>query len=141
MWPTSASLIRCWACWVPCLVWSSRSVPLQQWTGTVKKIRFHDIISRAHFLFLRNTSLFDRYGEGRKLWTSITVTSRNLANLIWIHVSVDRDPKDKNASITPEEDRERKALIRLKAVLEKKTMINLVRDRSSLLCLAFFVCS
>jgi len=66
----------------------------------------------------RTTSAYDRYWEGRKLWTGIALSSRNLANLIWIHVPTDRSAK----STTPlPKD------AKLRVVIEKKSMINLIQ--------------
>ncbi|KAF8308192.1 UPF0187-domain-containing protein [Clavulina sp. PMI_390] len=62
----------------------------------------------------RTTSAYDRYWEGRKLWASVTVASRNLANIIWIQVPTDRkNAEGKDAH--------------LRATIEKKTMVNLVQ--------------
>lgn len=66
----------------------------------------------------RTTSAYDRYWEGRKLWSTIALSSRNLANIIWIHVATDRpsktaDPKPKDA--------------KLKVIIEKSSMINLIQ--------------
>ncbi|KAF8601710.1 hypothetical protein BDV93DRAFT_558299 [Ceratobasidium sp. AG-I] len=66
----------------------------------------------------RTTSAYDRYWEGRKLWTSVSLSSRSLANIIWIHVPTDRSsvsdiPLPKDA--------------KLKVIIEKKSMINLAQ--------------
>lgn len=66
----------------------------------------------------RTSSAYERYSEGRKLWTSIATTSRTMAMAIWIGVSVDR------SSIPPGSDR---APTQLECVIEKKSMINLVQ--------------
>jgi len=34
----------------------------------------------------RTTSSFERYNEGRKLWSQIVLASRTLARTIWFHV-------------------------------------------------------
>ncbi|KAF8598227.1 UPF0187-domain-containing protein [Ceratobasidium sp. AG-I] len=66
----------------------------------------------------RTTSAYDRYWEGRKLWTSVSLSSRSLANIIWIHVPTDRS----SVSDTPlPKD------AKLKVIIEKKSMINLVQ--------------
>ncbi|KAL5528341.1 hypothetical protein ACEPAF_7477 [Sanghuangporus sanghuang] len=70
----------------------------------------------------RTSSAYERYWEGRKLWTNINLSSRNLAHLIWIHVPIDRPGKNEE-EITDKESAEK---VRLKAVIEKKSMINLV---------------
>ncbi|KAG8746201.1 hypothetical protein FRC10_005717 [Ceratobasidium sp. 414] len=70
----------------------------------------------------RTTSAYDRYWEGRKLWSTISLSSRNLANLIWIHVPTDRSAKAK--SPLPKD-------ANLKAIIEKKSMINVVQAFSA----------
>ncbi|QRV90978.1 bestrophin protein [Ceratobasidium sp. AG-Ba] len=65
----------------------------------------------------RTTSAYDRYWEGRKLWSTIALSSRNLANLIWIHVPTDRSGKNPNL---PSDHK-------LRAIIEKKSMINLIQ--------------
>ncbi|PPQ67751.1 hypothetical protein CVT26_007038 [Gymnopilus dilepis] len=61
-------------------------------------------------LSFRTSSAYERYQEGRKMWSNITIASRNFAQQVWIHVPVER--KDDS---TP-----------LQNVIEKKSMINLV---------------
>jgi predicted membrane chloride channel (bestrophin family) len=34
----------------------------------------------------RSTTAYERYMDGRKLWTQLHMTSRNLSRLIWVHV-------------------------------------------------------
>jgi predicted membrane chloride channel (bestrophin family) len=63
----------------------------------------------------RTSSAYERYQEGRKMWTNITVASRNLAQYIWIHVANEREGKEALKGITP-----------LQNIIEKKTMVNLV---------------
>ncbi|KAH7335598.1 UPF0187-domain-containing protein [Rhizoctonia solani] len=70
----------------------------------------------------RTTSAYDRYWEGRKLWSTISLSSRNLANLIWIHVPTDRSAK---ANTPLPKDAQ------LKAIIEKRSMINLVQAFSA----------
>ncbi|CAE6457946.1 unnamed protein product [Rhizoctonia solani] len=66
----------------------------------------------------RTTSAYDRYWEGRKLWTTISLSSRNLANLIWIHVPTDRSAK--SSTPLPKDHL-------LKVMIEKSSMINLIQ--------------
>lgn len=63
----------------------------------------------------RTSSAYERYQDGRKMWTNITVASRNLAQQIWIHIPVDRTGKGEAAESTA-----------LQNIIEKKTMINLI---------------
>lgn len=63
----------------------------------------------------RTSSAYERYQDGRKMWTNIITASRNLAQQIWLHVPVDRSGKGDAANTTA-----------LQNVIEKKTMINLI---------------
>ncbi|KAJ6511649.1 Bestrophin, RFP-TM, chloride channel-domain-containing protein [Mycena vulgaris] len=63
----------------------------------------------------RTSTAYERYQEGRKMWTNISIASRNIAQIIWIHVPFDRVDKDKNKMTT------------VQSVIEKKTMVNLVQ--------------
>ncbi|KAI0088883.1 UPF0187-domain-containing protein [Irpex rosettiformis] len=70
----------------------------------------------------RTSTAYERFAEGRKLWTNLAAGSRNLAQIIWIHVPFDRElDADKN---DPE------AQSHLKVIIEKKSMINLVQAYS-----------
>jgi putative membrane protein len=64
----------------------------------------------------RTSSAYERYQDGRKLWTSIQISSRNMAMLIWIHVPTDRRHIESQKHVGV-----------LQATIEKKTMINLVQ--------------
>lgn len=65
----------------------------------------------------RTSSAYERYQEGRKLWSNITIVSRNLALMFWIHVPTER--KGQSA--------EHKEQATLQAIIEKKTMVNLIQ--------------
>ncbi|THH07752.1 hypothetical protein EW145_g3159 [Phellinidium pouzarii] len=76
----------------------------------------------------RTSSAYDKFSEGRKLWTSINLVSRNLAHVIWVHILNERKvkkwPNDEHAINTPADGR---SALMLKTVIEKKSMINLVQ--------------
>jgi len=63
----------------------------------------------------RTSSAYERYQDGREMWTNISIASRNLAQIIWIHVPIDRTSKDKTTMTTTQ------------SIVEKKSMINLVQ--------------
>ncbi|GJE93964.1 Bestrophin, RFP-TM, chloride channel-domain-containing protein [Phanerochaete sordida] len=67
----------------------------------------------------RTSTAYERFSEGRKLWTNIAIASRNLAQIIWIHVPFERVDKDTG---------EKKPY--LQVVIEKKSMISLVQAYS-----------
>ncbi|KAL4268438.1 Voltage-dependent anion channel-forming protein YneE/VCCN1/2-like protein [Pleurotus pulmonarius] len=58
----------------------------------------------------RTSTAYERYQGGREMWTNIHVASRNLAQFIWIHIPTKRQQRTE-----------------LEAIIEKKTMINLVQ--------------
>ncbi|KAJ7769189.1 UPF0187-domain-containing protein [Mycena maculata] len=65
----------------------------------------------------RTTSSFERYNEGRRLWSQIILASRTFARTVWFHVPAqDRPPTEKWDLET----------MRARSVVEKKTMINLL---------------
>ncbi|KAF7313151.1 hypothetical protein MKEN_01001300 [Mycena kentingensis (nom. inval.)] len=65
----------------------------------------------------RTSSSYERYQEGRKLWTTIVIASRNIAQIIWIHIPFER-------SLAGEGGRK---LSLVESTIEKKTMLNLVQ--------------
>ncbi|KAF8988769.1 Bestrophin, RFP-TM, chloride channel-domain-containing protein [Cyathus striatus] len=66
----------------------------------------------------RTSSAYERYQDGRKMWTNITSASRNLGQMFWIHVPHVRSGGN------AEDERTRMIL---KSVIEKKTMIKLIQ--------------
>ncbi|KAL8279226.1 hypothetical protein RQP46_008263 [Phenoliferia psychrophenolica] len=71
---------------------------------------------------LRVSSASDRFTEGRRAWSSITLNSRSLALLFWIHGKETTLNVEQLAQVTPEQLEVEK----LKGLVEKRTMINLV---------------
>jgi putative membrane protein len=71
----------------------------------------------ALVISFRTTSAYERYQDGRKMWTNITIASRNIAQMIWIHIPIDRKPYSEGGQKPSE----------LSCIIEKKTMINLVQ--------------
>ncbi|KAI0646104.1 UPF0187-domain-containing protein [Trametes meyenii] len=67
----------------------------------------------------RTSSAYERYMEGRKLWVNIAIASRNLAQIIWVHVPFER--MDKKTG-------EQKSILEIS--IEKKSMVNLVQAYS-----------
>ncbi|KAJ4473986.1 UPF0187-domain-containing protein [Lentinula edodes] len=58
----------------------------------------------------RTTSSFERYNEGRRLWSQIVLASRTFARTVWFHI-----PATESAEV-----------LKAKAMIEKKTVINLI---------------
>ncbi|KAI0634951.1 UPF0187-domain-containing protein [Trametes polyzona] len=67
----------------------------------------------------RTSSAYERYMDGRRLWTTIAIASRNLALLIWVHVPFERVDKKTG---------EQKSILEIS--IEKKSMVNLVQAYS-----------
>ncbi|KAF9652698.1 UPF0187-domain-containing protein [Thelephora ganbajun] len=65
----------------------------------------------------RTSSAYERYSEGRKLWSSVCVLCRSIAQLIWTQVSAER-PNAENPEL---------AVPLLNGTIEKKSMINLLQ--------------
>ncbi|KDQ23192.1 hypothetical protein PLEOSDRAFT_1048994, partial [Pleurotus ostreatus PC15] len=66
----------------------------------------------------RTTSSFERYNEGRRLWSQIIIASRSFARVLWFHVP-DAAPPTPGVEISADEEKAR-------STIEKKTAINLV---------------
>jgi predicted membrane chloride channel (bestrophin family) len=58
----------------------------------------------------RTSSAYERYQDGRKMWSNINIASRNVAQMFWIHVSHEREGRTE-----------------LEAMIEKKSVINIVQ--------------
>ncbi|KAJ7595691.1 Bestrophin, RFP-TM, chloride channel-domain-containing protein [Mycena floridula] len=67
----------------------------------------------------RTTSSFERYNEGRRLWSSIILASRTFARTVWMHIP---DP--------PATETQSAAELRARMMIEKKTVINLLEAYS-----------
>ncbi|KAJ7803154.1 Bestrophin, RFP-TM, chloride channel-domain-containing protein, partial [Mycena olivaceomarginata] len=63
----------------------------------------------------RTTSSFERYNEGRRLWSQIILASRTFARIVWFHVP--------DLPATKEMDAE---TLTARGMVEKKTVINLL---------------
>ncbi|KAF8518639.1 Bestrophin, RFP-TM, chloride channel-domain-containing protein [Hysterangium stoloniferum] len=67
----------------------------------------------------RTTSSFERYNEGRRLWSQIVLHSRTLARTVWIHVPDTSAATPESQDRTPEE-------LKSRTLVEKKTVVNLI---------------
>lgn len=64
----------------------------------------------------RTSSAYERYQDGRKMWTNINTACRQLGQMFWLHVAVERNPVGGVTPPTP-----------LAATIEKKTMMNILQ--------------
>ncbi|KAG6899259.1 hypothetical protein C0993_011891 [Termitomyces sp. T159_Od127] len=69
----------------------------------------------------RTSSAYERYQDGRKMWTNIAVVSKNLATLVTLFIFWIHTPAKRNIPDASEEE------IKLRVIMEKKTMINLIQ--------------
>ncbi|GAA5877549.1 hypothetical protein JCM1840_005839 [Sporobolomyces johnsonii] len=76
-------------------------------------------------LSLRSSSALDRWNAGRAAWTTLSLGSRNLALLFWLHFPTTTLPATELAKLEP--DSEEMEVERMKAIVEKKTMIGLIQ--------------
>ncbi|KAK3634954.1 hypothetical protein LTR56_005796 [Elasticomyces elasticus] len=67
-------------------------------------------------LSFRSSTAYERYSEGRKYWSQLLLTSRNMARLIWVHVQERK--KQEDGTETPE--------VAKKDLLNKLAAINLL---------------
>ncbi|KAF5364959.1 hypothetical protein D9758_008139 [Tetrapyrgos nigripes] len=63
----------------------------------------------------RTTSSFERYNEGRRLWSQIILATRTFSRTVWFHVP------DPPATATDSAE-----VLKARAMIEKKTVINLL---------------
>ncbi|KIJ15808.1 hypothetical protein PAXINDRAFT_99189 [Paxillus involutus ATCC 200175] len=64
----------------------------------------------------RTTTSYDRYNEGRRLWSQIVFATRTFARTVWFHV-----PEDTTGDDTLPKDE-----AKVRTLIEKKTVINLL---------------
>ncbi|KAF9017082.1 UPF0187-domain-containing protein [Hymenopellis radicata] len=72
----------------------------------------------------RTTSSFERYNEGRRLWSQIILASRTFARTTWFHVQGTR-----HISLSPypaATEQESAQVLKARYMIEKKTVINLL---------------
>ncbi|GAA5914274.1 hypothetical protein JCM6882_003678 [Rhodosporidiobolus microsporus] len=74
---------------------------------------------------LRASSAVERWNAGRQAWTQVSLASRNLASLIWIHIGSTTLNPAEQAKIEPGSDEDE--VENLKALIEKRTMLGLLQ--------------
>ncbi|KIS66437.1 uncharacterized protein UMAG_05431 [Mycosarcoma maydis] len=74
------------------LVWQ------QQWNTSYSVTSSLSVVVGLLLVF-RNSTSYDRWYEGRKLWQDATTTARTLALLIWINVDAEREAEKRQARI------------------------------------------
>ncbi|BGO98372.1 hypothetical protein NBRC10513v2_002767 [Rhodotorula toruloides] len=74
---------------------------------------------------LRTSSALERWNAGRQAWSTVSLASRNLASMIWIHIGGTTLDAAEQAKIEPGSDADE--IEKLKALIEKRTMLNLIQ--------------
>lgn len=139
----ATALFRCWHILLFYALWSTGIglISQQVYNLTIEPTLLTVMGTVLGFVIsCRTSSSFERYNEGRKLWSQIILASRIFARTVWLHVpdipeqddkdkdkNKDQDQdkgqdKDKDKKMTPEEIHEAKA----RSTIEKVTTINLL---------------
>lgn len=118
----ATALFRCWHILIFFGAWSTaicvishnvHSLALQPTLITVFGTVLGFVIS------YRTTSSFERYNEGRRLWSQIVLGSRTFARTVWLHIPDNAYP---SAQALTDQQEEYKA----KTLIEKKSAVNLL---------------
>ncbi|KAH7907058.1 Bestrophin, RFP-TM, chloride channel-domain-containing protein [Hygrophoropsis aurantiaca] len=117
----ATALFRCWHILLFFGAWSTavcvitvnvRSLAIQPTLITVFGTVLGFVIS------YRTTSSFERYNDGRKLWSQIVLNSRTFARTVWFHIP-DNAITTNSVDMSDEE-------LKARTLIEKKTIINLL---------------
>ncbi|KZV80111.1 UPF0187-domain-containing protein, partial [Exidia glandulosa HHB12029] len=115
----ATALFRCWhiilffSAWAACVTLISNFVHDISFQSTLLNV-FGTVL--GFVISYRTSSSFERYNEGRRLWSTITYSTRCFARGVWFHVP------DFPA---PEPDRTEEQT-RARTLVEKKTVVNLL---------------
>ncbi|GJN87786.1 hypothetical protein Rhopal_000741-T1 [Rhodotorula paludigena] len=78
---------------------------------------------------LRTSSALERWTAGRTAWSTVSVASRNLASLIWLHTGQTTLTAAQQADVVPGSDEDE--IEKLKSLIEKRSILNLIQAFSS----------
>ncbi|KAJ7244396.1 Bestrophin, RFP-TM, chloride channel-domain-containing protein [Mycena haematopus] len=104
----ATALFRCWHILMFFAAWSTLITVLDHHRDHVGTVL-------GFVVSYRTTSSFERYNEGRRLWSQIILASRTFARTVWFHVP--------DLPATKETDTD---TIVARGMIEKKTVINLI---------------
>ncbi|KAJ7143744.1 Bestrophin, RFP-TM, chloride channel-domain-containing protein [Mycena epipterygia] len=114
----ATALFRCWHILMFFAAWSTVITVLDHHKFKVRlAVTLLTVVGTVlgFVVSYRTTSSFERYNEGRRLWSQIILASRTFARTAWFHVP-DMPPSEKY-------DVE---MMRARGMVEKKTVINLL---------------
>lgn len=83
-------------------IWASCIVCLNRWVVSLKTSDFLIgvmVLVLSLLLVFRTNTAYDRYWEGRRLWSTMTVAIRSMARNIWIHTKEIDEHEDRQAKI------------------------------------------
>ncbi|KAI6121146.1 Bestrophin, RFP-TM, chloride channel-domain-containing protein, partial [Pisolithus sp. B1] len=116
----ATAIFRCWHILLFFGGWSATVCLINQ---HVHKLAFQPTLLTVFGTVLgfiisyRTTSSFERYNEGRRLWSQIVFASRTFARTVWFHI-----PENAMPNVPDLSNEERKS----RTLIEKKTVINLL---------------
>lgn len=79
---------------------------------------------------LRTSSALERWTAGRTAWSTVSVASRNLASLIWLHTGQTTLTAAQQADVVPGSDEDE--IEKLKSLIEKRSILSALQP--SLVC-------
>ncbi|CCM03451.1 uncharacterized protein FIBRA_05584 [Fibroporia radiculosa] len=118
---SATALVRCWPLLVFFSAWATAICVISHTTHNlgIESTLLTVIGTVLGFVVsYRTTSSFERYNEGRRLWSQIVLASRTFSRTVWFHVP-DVIPAIADDKSTLEQRKQR-------VLIEKKTTINLV---------------
>lgn len=120
---SSTALSRCWPSLIGISIWSSSICILNYFTHGKLSIQptlitvFGTVL--GFVVSFRTSSSFERYNEGRKLWSQIVLNCRIFARIVWFHIPDNAISDSTTAGKSDQEQAE--------TLVEKKTVVNLLQ--------------
>ncbi|KAH9950712.1 UPF0187-domain-containing protein [Amylocystis lapponica] len=118
---SATAIVKCWPILLFFTAWATAICCINHWVHNIGiQSTLLTVIGTVlgFVVSYRTTSSFERYNEGRRLWSQIILASRTLARTVWFHVP-EQMPTLPNEKATLEERRAH-------VTIEKKTVINLI---------------
>lgn len=133
---STTALSRCWPSLIATGIWSSSICVFNHFTNGKLAIQptlitvFGTVL--GFVISFRTSSSFDRYNEGRKLWSQIVLNCRIFARTVWFHVpdnAISIPTADRHclkAGGNPNQDQAKTLADKAKTLTEKKMVVNLL---------------
>ncbi|KAJ1300572.1 hypothetical protein OPQ81_002226 [Rhizoctonia solani] len=123
----ATALFRCWYLIVLLTAWAACIALIND---KVRNLSIQPTLLTAFGTILgfvisyRTSSAFERYNEGRRLWSAIILASRTFSRTVWFHV-----PDDPTTAVRVSSDEASQLdskVARARTLIEKRTTINLI---------------